>query len=140
MNNHDRCIGAVYINASNEVVEFFQSGDSVIYGARIYDLPVTDIDLVWTDVTLTIPSFATRAEVTLYGYSVGGTSSYTLWRPNGSTSEGHYMVYVSADSIIGSNTFMVITDSNQKIEILNNASNGNTVRLDTNGWYLPIGM
>lgn len=140
MNNHDRCIGAVYINASNEVVEFFQSGDFVFFADDGAARTTADLDNGWEDVTLTIPGFARHAQVVMWSYWVDG-AALLKWRTNGQTgATGHAVTYSTATATHGLCALTVVTDSSQKIEVTHNTDNGNTAGVATVGWYLPIGM
>ena len=79
------------------------------------------------------------ADIRFYSaYSDGNTNGY--WRTNQSTSGGQLVTRVVAGATTGINTFIVVTDSDQKIEVRHSASNANTSSVNTNGWYFPRGM
>lgn len=101
---------------------------------------LADLDTTWTDVTLTIPGFSTKALVTVGGVYVDGEAALYS-RVNGqSGTTGLYVLYTGVGTSHPRNSVTVITDSSQKIEIVHSTSNGNKARVDTNGWYLPTGM
>jgi hypothetical protein len=143
MNGDDRCIFAVRINASNQILEFFHSGDFFGYADALADLAATDIDTTWTDVTLTIPGFARRGIVVFKGnYVSESTSTILYWRTNGqSGSSGHrvYQIYQTHDTY-PYNQVEVMTDSGGKIEIKHQHSAAHKSGMTTDGWYLPNGM
>ena len=141
-NSSDRCIGAIYFNSSSQVDEFFHSGDYFSYNTRFPDLPATDIDTTWTDVTLSLPAFVRRAEFTFQNDD-GGAEGWSKWRTNGAaaTVDGKYISRSSAAETPEVWTVhTVIVDSNLKIEIKNDASNAAELAGYTNGWYFPEGM
>lgn len=141
-NGDDRCIFAVYIDGSGDIVEFFHDGGvAVFYADMVADLAHTDIDTTWTDVTLTIPGFSTRADVSSEQVYTATDDTF-YWRTNGQTGTTGHNVTGSAQAgqSGGTNTFPVITDSSQIIEVKCSASNASTVALWTENWYLPIGM
>ena len=141
-NGDDRCIFAAFTNDTpNNILEFFHEGDLVVFADIIADLtPATDIDDSWTNVTLTIPKFARVAEVSFLGqYDDGATICY--WRTDGQTgATGHICGYVSANTQESLVTQNVITSTSQIIEVVQSASNANTMRAYTHGWYFPIGL
>ncbi len=139
-NGNDRCIFAVITTITSQMREFYHSSDFVSWAARISDLATTDIDTTWTDVSLTIPSFATQAEVTIFGSYVDGDAT-TSWRTDGQVANtGHAVSVYGSLSPEASNTLDVITSIAQIIEVRNSADNGNTVGVSTSGWYFPRGM
>jgi len=140
-NGSDRCIFAVLTDGSNNILEFFHDGgDLVYYAGFVHDRDSEDLDVAWTDVTLTIPAFCRRAQVLLESYYVDGTVTL-MWRTNGQTDGvGHHVGISAVGSELSSNTFPVITDSNLKIEIRHSAAGGNTAVVYTDGWYFPVGI
>jgi len=139
-NGDDRCIFAVYSNASSNIFEFFHDGGNcVLYPDFVADLSATDVDTAWTDVTLTIPKFSTNAEITIItSYVDGATTSY--WRTNGQSGTTGLACGYIASAGESYNTLRVNTDTSQKIEVRNSASNGNTIAVYTSGFYLPTGI
>jgi hypothetical protein len=138
-NGEDKCIFAVLTDGSSNILEFFHSKDFVAYGNNIEDLAMTDIDLAWTDVTLTIPAFCRSAEVIFEGL-YDSNAQAPKWRTNGSTEGGHQFMRLGSTSTRSINTLQVITDDTLKIEIVNTASDGSDLGVKTSGWYFPIGM
>lgn len=139
-NGNDRCIFAVRISAGN-VLEFFHDGDFVCYADYIVDLVQTDIDLAWTNVTLTMPAFATQAEVLFDTIRIDGAGTIASWRTDGQAGAvGHEVTYIDATVIRVKNTVTVLTSSSQIIEIVHTAANNDTSGIGTEGWYFPIGM
>jgi hypothetical protein len=137
-NGNDRCIFAVY-SSSGSIYKFYHDADSVVYDVALNNLTLTDID-TWTDVTLTIPAFATRASG-IFEFEAGSQNTYSYWRPNGSSGAGH-LIGTGSVTVSGAciNTVMVIADSTQKIEVNPAASGGAKIGVDTAGWYLPSGV
>lgn len=138
---NDKCILGVPTD-NTEMYEFFHDGgEYVSYGRTIQDRVVATITTDWSDeVTLTIPGFSQRAEISVgLTYSNGSCSIY--WRTNGQLeANGHEIASVSAGSTSSRNTFSVMTDSDQKIEMKSDTSNNNTVGVWVDGYYLPPGM
>ena len=112
----------------------------MLFADQITDLTETDIDTTWTDVTFTVPKFATKVEAHFrMDYGDGGTSG--KWRTNGQTgTTGHQYGHVNADIDFSDNTVSVITDSSQKIEVVHGTSNSSTSTVYTHGWYFPAGV
>jgi len=137
----DRCIFSFTTDGSSNIVEFFHDGgDYVPYADQIEDLTATDIDTTWTDVTLSIPVFATKANVTFEVLS-GAASMKAKWRTNGQTgTTGHVAVSVLAVSRPGAAQADVITDSSQVIEVVSSVSDDGTIAALLNGWYFGRGM
>ena len=140
-NSADLCIFACLTNSSDEILEFYHDNDFVSYGEGIADQAATDIGSTFTDVTLTVPTFVRRAEVTFLGLQVTGNTS-AWWRVNGSScTTGHYVYYIHADSTYSNATLSVILDSNLKFELSHqNDAGTSTTAVYTNGWYFPKGM
>jgi len=141
----DRCIfGFKTETSSANMREFFHSGNRVMYANCITDLSATDIDTTWTDVTLSIPGFATGANATFTTARPGNQDGKCpLWRTNGQTgTAGHYVSGPVADGGLTFNLGAtdVITDSTQKIEVKMSGSNNQTLAIYTNGWCFPVGM
>ena len=140
MSGHDKCIGAFLTNGSSQIVEFFQDGNLVMFADYISNQALADIDDTFTDVTLSLPGFSTRGQITVAGDYIDGTTT-GYWRTIGQTaSTGHVMLSVEVGATIAVNSLVVATDSTQKIEIKNHASNGNKLAVFTDGFYLPTGM
>jgi len=143
-NGSDRCIFAVITSAANNVNEFFHDGgDLVFYADFINALTETDIDTTWTDVTLTIPAFSTKAKVMFLHDSNGNTSGTNCyWRTNGQTAtNGHFVTYTKSGETEHQNVVTdVITDSSQVIEVKMLASSTDSLLIETDGWYFPTGM
>jgi len=139
-NGSDRCIFAVLTNDSNEIKEFIYEDRLVLFADQVSDRAVADLDDTFTTCQLTIPGFATRAMVTFLFRYVDGNSDF-YWRTNGQTgSTGHLVGQNTSTEVNMVQTQTVITDATQYIQIKNSASNGNTVGVLTDGWYLPVGM
>jgi len=141
-NGSDRCIFAFYSDSNSDILEFFHDGgDLVVYADSIEALAATDIDDTWTDVTLSIPGFSTRAEVLFMPSVTTSNASVLYWRTNGQTgSSGHIAGYVSASATRSYVVSDVFTDSSQKIEVKHDASNDNQSAINLEGWYFPTGI
>jgi hypothetical protein len=139
-NGNDRCIFAVLTNGSSQIIEFFHVNDYVNFADEISELSAQDIDTTFTDVTLSAPGFSDSAVITFTLNSLN-TNVEGYWRVNGQTgSSGHTIASVASSGEKTINTFRVITDSSQKIEIKLNTNGTDTVEVSTDGFYLPNGM
>ena len=116
-NGDDRCIFSILTNAGSEILEFFHSGDFVAYADRIADLDETAIT-TWQNVTLSIPGFASRAQVVFsMEYDTAEATGY--WRTDGqSGTEGHNYGFVNDEVYFMRNTANVVTSAAQVIEIM----------------------
>ena len=140
-NTNDRCIFAVRTNGSAQIEEFTHSGDFVQYASYEVDHG-GDVTTTFTDVTLTLPSFCTKASCnTLYSYTgVDPDDTGAFYRTNGESGFGHYIGSVAVDSAKSVVFINVLTDTNQVIEIKDLATSTNALYIYTQGWYLPTGM
>jgi len=139
----DRTIFGVLTNGSSQVLEFWDDGgELVLFADQKTDLSSTDIDTTWTDVPLTIPAYATRAEITVDFSRNSGSAQYAYWRTNGQTGTiGHIVIRGAGANTIGvRNTLSVITDASQIIEVKLSASDNGLLEVHTDGWYFPAGM
>lgn len=145
-NGSDRCIFAVYIDGSGDILEFWHDGDMVLFADRVTSRAKADLDDTWTDVALDIPGFCTRAQVTFISGDVasGAGDSTMKWRTNGqSGTTGHKIFnpeYFADDFPWHYNTLSVITDTSQIIEVICARAGNDELGVFTDGWYLPIGM
>ena len=138
---NDRCIFAVRTNGSSQIEEFTHSEDFVQYASYEADNE-GGITTTFTDVTLTLPSFCTKASCNAKYYytGVGPNDTDAYYRTNRESGSGHSIGSVDAD-LTQSNTFInVLTDTNQVIEIKDLATSTNALYIYTQGWYLPTGM
>lgn len=141
-NGNDRCIAAFLSDDSSaELDEFYYSVDVLYYESVIEDLTNTDIDEVWTDATLTIPVFSTKGviEAQLDDYGAAGACRLRI-RPKGSSGDGIRVAYTLASD---ENTVVqvdVITNSNQKIQVVNTTSGAQRIRIATYGYYFGNGI
>jgi len=138
-NGNDRCIFGFKTDGSGNIPEFFHDGgDYLVFADQVTDLNPTDIDTTWTDVTLSIPAFATKANVFMEQNSAGSLRYY--WRTNGQSGTTGHTVFGSSEAADGGSSHIVITDSSQIIEVKCSASGNDTIGVWTNGWYFPAGM
>lgn len=122
------------------IMEFFHDSDFVIFADETLNMNTVDIDMTWTDVALTMPSFATIGLIDIGTLYVDGVST-SFWRTNGQTGfVAHTVAHASTGSTLNVNFLMVITDENQMIEVKNLMPNGNTISIRTHGWGFPLGM
>ena len=141
-NGHDLCIGAVLTSGASEILEFFHDGgDYVLFADRTVPYSDQTPTNSWDDVTLVIPAFAVKAEVTIFSGYID-TATQSLWRTNGQTAGyGHFIAFVDADVSWALNDITVITDDSQIFEVRFSAgSAGNLITVYLNGWYFPHGM
>jgi len=135
----DRTIFGVLTNGSSQILEFWHDGgDLTLYGYRILDANGIAPSDTPTDVTLSLPSFSTKAMVTFNHSYVDSSAAYLLYRVNGS-SKFHY-VGSRVSSGNDFNTFIVLTDSSQIIEVYFDRTTNNTASIYTDGWFFPAGM
>lgn len=140
-NGSDRCIFAVLTDGSSNIVEFYHDGgDLVLYADRIVDTSAAPSN-TWTDYTLTMPKFSTKAELCVIS-SFNTAGNYSFWRTNGQTAtNGHHMSGGFNTTGNGAvNTFTAITDSTQKIEAKFTAADTGNITAYTQGFYLPAGL
>jgi hypothetical protein len=141
-NGDDRCIFAVRTNGTpNNILEFFHEGDYVLKADITTDYSAADPGTDFSaEVTLVIPSFARRAVCTFVGTYVDGVSTF-FWRTEGQTgTTGHSVGAVYVDSQKSYNSTDVICSSNMKIDVKSNGDNADTISVNSEGWYFPIGM
>ncbi len=140
-NGDDRCIFAVLTNAApTNILEFFHSGDLVLYADLINDFAAADLATDWTDeVTLTIPAFARKALVTfIYAYNAAANM---FWRTEGQTGTvGHQCGFADINGQRSVVTTPVICSANMKIDIKDDSAGTNSGAVNTEGWYFPVGM
>lgn len=137
-NGNDRCIFAVLTDSSSNILSFFHEGNIVFFDTEIVDLNDADIDLVWTDVSLTLPKFSTIANIY---FKVGGAPATTIakWRTNGST--GSHEAGLDAITDVKSVKHqIVITDANQIIEVVHDVSDTSILKIATQAWHFSTGM
>ena len=136
-NGEDKCIFAVRTDGSSNILQFWHDGgDFVLYDADFGDL-TNGTSATYTDVTLTMPKFSTKAYITTDTYYVNNNTQVYI-RPNGSSGSSPIFVgEVASGSTMNINNVMCITDTSQKIEYKHNASTSNTFSIFTNGWYFP---
>ncbi|NIX02347.1 MAG: hypothetical protein GWN13_29740, partial [Phycisphaerae bacterium] len=123
----DRCIGAVAINASNQVIDFDHDGGRYFefaaeYAAYSIAYPSTD----WsTQVTFRAPTFCTRVHASFDAYADGAVpAAYTVsYREGSDSGNGHtvgraYKLGSGDENQLNSfNSLPVTIDSSQQIDI-----------------------
>jgi hypothetical protein len=135
----DRCIFACY-ETGGAILEFYHMGDLVTFADTQNNQAQADID-TWTDVTLTAPAFVRKALV-YFQAAASGQATTWYYRTNGQTGTTGLIiaeVTAAAASFI-CNTIPVITDASQIIEVQPAVSGVSTIKVDTSGWYFPIGL
>ena len=137
-NGNDRCIFAVY-ETSDAILEFFNDGGRYVeFADAITVQSGGTFAAAFTDVTaLTSPTFATKANVSIYTITAAGYAPF-YYRKNGQTgATGHYIgtVYSASPRV---NNLDVYTDTSQLIEL--KSASANTYSVYQNGWYFPVGM
>jgi hypothetical protein len=106
----------------------------------VTDLDNVDTDATWIDVTLTIPAFSQRAQVTFYSRR-GNNTRNAYYRKNGSSSVvGHQINRPGSDNQYPINTRIITTDATQKIEVRLSGSSDGGQTIWTDGFFLPGGM
>ena len=139
----DRCVLGVWAGEASGISRFWHDGGrKVRWDNSIEDYPWTDVDTTWVDVTLTIPVFATLANISLSEYHPTAILNETYIRPDGSSGTSGIVIKVYDSSGVGRSTVVldIHTSSAQGIELKNFASNTHMLSIRTNGYYLPRGM
>jgi hypothetical protein len=144
----DRCIAAFLTDGSSYVLSFYHDGGEFLsYSAAQQDRASADLDDTYTDVSLTIPAFASRAQVTFRADADGDTTNGKLsWRTNGSSATNKIIAWVDSSASTDGGVEEVytvsdvMTDSSQKIEIAFNQAGDHKAGVDTVGYYFPRGM
>ena len=140
-NGLDRCIMAIYTDGTPDMLEFHHDGGDLFqYGNIEADLWEQNLGVNWTDVTLTIPKFATAAQVLFKHQYVNGDINGN-YRTNGDATAGHPTGQALNNAAERSwNSFKVLTDTNQKIEVQTADVNDSLTSAATHGYYFPAGM
>ena len=133
---NDRCILAVRTGGSSTILTFDCSYDTWAFSDEVEDLTPTDIDTSWTDVTLTVPSFAYKVPVHCTVHTAAGEFFH---RVNGS-SVSNGAVLVACESPDGGTTNVVFVDSSGIFEVKGGASDTSKVQVSTIGYFFPEGM
>jgi hypothetical protein len=143
-NGADRCICAFLTNSSSQILSFYHDGGRYMgFGNQVTNVSAGDPDTTWTDATLSMPTFATRAQITIRNNRPVNDEIWILWRTNGQVgTTGHLATGDTANGGVknSTNTIIVTTDANQKIEYKFSASSDNDAYIYTDGYYLPRGM
>ncbi len=138
----DRCIFAVRVDGSNNILEFFHYGDFVTWADGIQEASTVDYDTTFLDVDMktSMPVFSVKALIRVRTF-FDTTAAVSSWRTNGQTgSTGKFINEASADTESPASTLPIITDSAQIFEIKHSASNASTSSVENQGWYFPEGM
>ena len=137
----DRCIFAIYGDATPNITEFIHAGNTVMWADGVETQAAVDIDDTFTDIAaLRIPGFATLGLVFFERDNTSG--NHWWWRTNGQTGTvGHRILRGLAANVIDVGTPMkVITDSSQIIEVKKDVAGTQKISCWTEGWIFPIGM
>jgi hypothetical protein len=101
-NGTDRCIFAVYINSSNDVYEFWNTGDTVMASdSSIVFRSHAEIETSFVDISCVTyqPVFSEQIIVTISPENYSGTSGKDFYyRANGSTADGQLIAQIDADT------------------------------------------
>lgn len=151
-NGSDRCVFAVYINASGDIDPFYHNGSDFVQFAESY----AEFDVnpptfnSWTPIgpfVRTLP-IGKEAELTWNLKSSGGTSNSVSWRWRtfGSTLSGHALGVTEAgsgvfdDEHISSNVRTYLGTDNKLDYLANSSSTNHRFTVHSNGFYIPVGM
>ena len=132
-NGSDRCIFSFTTDGSNQINEFFQNDTMVIFAADVTDLAATNVGGSWgTEVTLAIPTFSKRAQIS----AIDSASDGFEWRTTGQVdSTGHLLVHNGTKN----NTLVVITNASQAIDVQEETVGTSTLTVKTQGWFFGRG-
>jgi len=144
-NGEDKCIFAVYSDASNNISEFWHDGgDQVLFFNTNDPFSEAPTD-TYADVTLLVPKFSTKASISctiIVSTGASDGSTYVYLRPKGSTVDIlPYGVTTYHDP--HRHVFMtpMFTDTSQRIQIKQAITNVYVeVNISVRGWYYPTGM
>ncbi len=142
-NGDDKCIFGFYADGSNTMDEFFHDGDLVLYADPVADVASQDVDNTWEDAgsALTIPVFTRRAYATMRATRGDQASNAGYWKTKGQTgTTGHLIGSIFTAATEAANTCQVITDSNHLLELKMTTTGTDTISVDTEGWFFPIGL
>jgi hypothetical protein len=143
-NGADRCIGAFYVNSSEELEIFYQHENHIIWDDDV--LIKTGHTTSFVAVTSRAPAFATVQKINCTLMSQLATGGSYFWRVGGSsTTDGHY--WGKGTQHGGSDDKYVQTISNMNIFIdssqefdVKSTSAAAASYIYQNGYYLPEGM
>jgi hypothetical protein len=152
VNTDDRCVFGIPVIGSN-IIEFHHDGGEFLgYSEKraggqtaVTDLDYTDIDVdgTWDEVYLIIPSFATKAFVTVKGdaNADAGNAILSYRVKDATTTTGHQVVQVDATfETFDWSHVIVYTNTSQILEVKSSAAGDHTFGVDVNGFYFPRGM
>lgn len=142
-NSDDRCIFAVKVDSTPDILEFFHDGDEFMFASAVVERGSADLDTTWTDVDCSdsMPKFAIRGigEFELEYVDTDGITAY--WRTNGQTDNtGHAVGQVAAGATITLNVVTMLTDASQVIEAKLSAAGADKLGVYVSGWFFPNGM
>ena len=141
MNGDDRCIFAALTNDTpNNFIEPFHDGYYVCFANYIQDY--SGASESWTDVTLTMPGFSRKAQITFKFTVSPVASTNAYWRTKGQTGSTGHLVGALGTSYTTMSTVStpVITDSTNNIQVVVSSYSGATLKARTDGWYFPQEM
>ena len=141
-NGSDRCIGAVWSNASSQVAEFYHDADLFLYGDLIQNVSSQNVTDTWinAEAAFTLPDFVRKALVTFRFNYISGTSQL-YWRTDGQTgTTGHIVASVDNVTTWAMSSMAIIVSSGLLIELKESANTSNLTDIYTDGWFFPIGM
>lgn len=136
---NDRCIFAILTDSAGDILEFFNSGDLFVFADYVESRAESNLSNSWVDVELDAPAFATKIAVFFYFlYDDEGCRLY--WRTNGQVGSVGHICGAYRSSTRQANSTIVISDSDQIIEIQHDEPASNEVQVGTDGYYFPKGM
>jgi hypothetical protein len=134
-NGNDRCIFAVFVLSGSVVAFYHDGGDYVQYLSAIADRASSDVAARAVNV-LTIPSFSTKA---MCYFLVGLNGGYELKVAPSDADGVTILTGVASES--RDSVASVITGATQGLYLaLTDYTGTNNVRIDTLGWFFPMGM
>jgi len=131
----DRCIFAVLTDSSSNVREFFHDGGAEVFHADdAADLTATNLaDATFTEVSLSIPAFSTKAQV----FATSSATPGWQWETTDQVESTAHLLISTGDK---DQVTTVMTNSAQKIGCKPNTGGAETLAIDTQSWFLPRGM
>jgi len=143
-NGSDRCIFAVWCTAASTQYAWDHDGGRLIIWDSFYSArALADLDSTWVDVTLSVPSFCSFAEVSVLGYVYDQSGVGLYVRENGSSDNGQLIGWgtrVAGDTCSLNSTIPIGLDASGIFEVKYTKGGLDTCGCYQYGFYLPNGM
>jgi len=145
-NKEDRCIFAVYVDGSSQIVKFFHLNDYIRWDYRYEPYRASTVTASWQPLcTFRAPSFCTQVGAAFHAENVSQWS-WIWYRPEGATTNTgipiaqHYHTNHRYQRSTDEKTRVQINSSTKRIDMKVTYGTGGGVRIMQTGWWLPDGM